>query len=138
MQVFSKFIVFGAIFSSGAVFAEGCGDHAVNYQGVWLDQSGTPTADYVLSVDVFAEGQVGCYWIEATPQWGINSDVQEVLNVVDTDLDGGILMAIGQTQANIDAGRNAWIWVRKDGLTAGGFSEMYFNRQTRGVPRPGG
>ena len=121
-----------------AALADGCADRALTYQGVWLDQSGAPTANYVLAVDVFAEGQEGCYWMEATPKWGIDADVQEVLRVVETELDGGILIAMGRTQSDIDAGRNAWIWVRKDGLTTSGFSEMYFNRRTRGVPRSGG
>ncbi|MEL6960192.1 MAG: hypothetical protein AAGL89_14695 [Pseudomonadota bacterium] len=129
--VASVLVMVGASVAS----ADGCGGAAQNYEGVWLNESGVPTAEFVVSVDAFQVGQTGCYWIEATPEWGITTDVQHALRVVDTDLQGGILMAVALDEAAIDAGENAWVWVTKAGLTSSGFTEMYFNRQTLGVPR---
>ena len=114
--------------------AEGCGGKANNFKGVWLD-NGQPTANYVLSIDALTAGSQGCYWIAATPQWGINSDSIEVVRVTDPNLQGGVLLAVARSASDIDKGNNSWIWVSNTGLAQSQFSEMYFNRQTLGVPR---
>ena len=121
--------------SAVQAFAEGCGGQNNNFRGVWLDGAGAPTANYTLSLNEFAVGITGCYWIAATPAWGINQDSTEVAKITDTDLDGGVLIAIGRNAEAIQAGQNAWLWIRKDNLSNTSFSEMYFNRQTRGIPR---
>ncbi|WP_420860334.1 hypothetical protein [Algirhabdus cladophorae] len=108
-----KLTVFLAVASIGltasiaptAVSADGCGGQTHDYSGVWLDGT-TPTADYVLSLPELSVGAKGCYWIAATPQWGINQDTTEVARITDTDLQGGILVAVAGSQADIDAGQN--------------------------------
>ena len=129
-----SFIAASLAFLGSSAYADGCGGQTHNYSGVWLDGT-TPTADYVLSLPKLSVGAQGCYWIAATPQWGINQDATEVARITDTDLQGGILVAIAGSQAEIDAGQNVWVWINRDGLTASGFQEMYFNRQTRGIQR---
>jgi len=104
--------------------AEGCADQAMTYSGVWLDGN-TPTAPYRLTLPSKNAGAVGCYWIAATPAWGINSDVTMQARVENPNLDGGVLIAVDES----------WIWVPLNGMTANAFGEMWFNRQTKGIPR---
>lgn len=104
--------------------AEGCPAQAMTYSGVWLDGT-TPSAPYRLTLPSTEAGAVGCYWIAATPAWGINEEVTLQARVENPDLEGGVLIAVDQS----------WIWVPKDGMSANGFKEMWFNRQTKGIPR---
>ena len=122
-------------FCAGSAAADGCGGQAYNYKGVWLNETGQPTANYTLSLDAFAVGGIGCYWIAATPSWDIPEDVTHVARITDTNLDGGILIAVGSTTNDLNTGNHAWVWIKNDQLSATSFSEMYFNRQTRGIPR---
>lgn len=104
--------------------AEGCPAQAMTYSGVWLD-NGTPTAPYRLTLPSTDTGAIGCYWIAATPAWGIDQDITLQARVENPDLDGGVLIAVDQS----------WVWVPIAGLTSSSFAEMWFNRQTKGIPR---
>ena len=115
-------------------FAEECSEMPYYYHGTWLEKA-TPTADYILSMPDLEKGSVGCYWIAATPQWGINVDMIHVAKVTNPDLDGGVLIAVGLDEKAIEAGDHAWVWIKNTGLTRSGFQEMWFNRHTKGIER---
>ena len=127
LMVFAWLITFPA-------FAEECAKMRYYYEGTWLENT-TPTADYILSMPDLEKGSVGCYWIAATPQWGINADVAHVAKVTNPDLDGGILIAVGLSAKAINSGDHAWVWIKNDGLTRTGFREMWFNQRTKGIER---
>jgi len=121
-----KTVVAAAIlaFTPHFALAEGCPNQANTYSGVWLDGE-SATAAYRLTLPSTDAGAVGCYWIAATPAWGIDSEITLQARVENPNLDGGILIAVDQS----------WIWVPLNGLSATSFTEMWFNRQTKGIPR---
>lgn len=107
-----------------SAYAQGCPDQALTYDGVWLDK-GAPTAAYRLTLPNAEKGSIGCYWIGQTPEWGISQDITLQARVENPNLEGGVLIAIDQ----------AWVWIPLEGMTRTSFQEMWFNRNTKGIPR---
>jgi len=101
------------------------------HEAFWTHGSGAQAAQFVLVQPTEnTVGSLGCYFIEAYPAWGIQRDTTLTLEVVNPNLDGGILYKIYDASS---PELSSWVWFVVD--ENGRMQTARFNYDTVGNPR---